>query len=163
MRIRETVIRWLRSDNFDCRLFRDGRNRILDHRACPAPMVSLSEQACVDRTPPDGVFAPVWTVLYLTMAIAAWMVWLHRPIRDVAPALGLFALQLVLNVAWSALFFGLHSTAAGLAGIVPLWCAILATVVAFRRVTALAGWILVPYLAWVSFAATLNFAIWRLN
>jgi len=65
-------------------------------------------------TPPDGVFAPVWTVLYLTMAIAAWMVWRRRPSRDVAPALALFAVQLVLNVAWSGLFFGLHSPGAGL-------------------------------------------------
>ncbi len=114
-------------------------------------------------TPPDGVFAPVWTVLYLTMAIAAWMVWRRRPFRDVAPALALFAVQLVLNVAWSGLFFGLHSPRAGLIGIALLWCAIAATMVAFHRLTAPAGWILVPYLAWVSFAATLNFAVWRLN
>lgn len=114
-------------------------------------------------TPPDGVFAPVWTALYLSMAIAAWMVWLRHPSREVALALRLFAVQLVLNVAWSALFFGLRSPAAGLAGIVLLWCAILATSVAFHRVASIAGWILVPYLVWVSFAAALNFAVWRLN
>lgn len=114
-------------------------------------------------TPPDRVFAPVWTALYLSMAIAAWMVWLRRPWPEMTPAVGLFAVQLGLNVAWSALFFGLHSLAAGLVAIVLLWCAILAMGVAFHRVSALAGWILAPYLVWVSFAAALNFAIWRLN
>lgn len=114
-------------------------------------------------TPPDGVFAPVWSVLYLTMAIAAWRVWLRRPSPEVAPALQLFGVQLVLNVGWSGLFFGLHSPRAGLLGIAVLWCAIAATIVAFHRVTAFAAWILVPYLAWVSFAAALNFTVWRLN
>jgi benzodiazapine receptor len=114
-------------------------------------------------TPPDAIFAPVWTALYLTMALAAWLVWLRRPSGDVATALGFFAVQLVLNAAWSGLFFGLHSPAAGLADIVLLWCAIVATALSFGRISVLAGWLLAPYLAWVSFAAILNFAVWQLN
>ncbi len=114
-------------------------------------------------TPPNGVFGPVWTLLYASMGLAAWMVWLQRTSRNVTPALSIFAIQLFLNVAWSGVFFGLHSPGAGLLAIVPLWCAIAATILSFRRVVASAGWILVPYLAWVSFAMALNFQIWRLN
>jgi benzodiazapine receptor len=114
-------------------------------------------------TPPNGVFGPVWTLLYASMGLAAWMVWLQRTSRNVTPALSIFAIQLFLNVAWSGVFFGLHSPGAGLLAIVPLWCAIAATILSFRRVVASAGWILVPYLAWVSFAMALNFEIWRLN
>ncbi len=114
-------------------------------------------------TPPNGVFGPVWTLLYASMGFAAWMVWLQRASRNVTPALSIFAIQLILNVAWSGLFFGLRSPGAGLLAIVALWCAIAATILSFRRAVALAGWILVPYLAWVSFAMALNFEIWRLN
>src|SRR5208283_4462505 len=114
-------------------------------------------------TPPNGVFGPVWTLLYASMGLAAWMVWLQRTSRNVTPALSIFAIQLILNVAWSGVFFGLHSPGAGLLAIVPLWCAIAATILSFRRVIAAAGWILVPYLAWVSFAMALNYEIWRLN
>ena len=114
-------------------------------------------------TPPNGVFGPVWTLLYASMGLAAWMVWLQRTSRDVTPALSIFAIQLILNVAWSGLFFGLHSPGAGLLAIVALWCAIAATILSFRRAVTFAGWILVPYLAWVSFAMALNFEIWRLN
>lgn len=114
-------------------------------------------------TPPNGVFGPVWTLLYASMGFAAWAVWLQRTSRNVTPALSIFAIQLILNVAWSGLFFGLHSSGAALLAIVALWCAIAATIVSFRRVVALAGWVLVPYLGWVSFAVALNFEIWRLN
>ena len=114
-------------------------------------------------TPPNLVFGPVWTLLYASMGFAAWMVWLQRSSRNVTPALSIFVLQLILNVAWSGLFFGLHLPGAGLLAIVVLWCAIAATIVSFGRAVALAGWILVPYLAWVSFALALNFDIWRLN
>jgi translocator protein len=114
-------------------------------------------------TPPNGVFGPVWTLLYASMGFAAWIVWLQRTSRSVAPAISIFAIQLTLSVAWSGLFFGLHSPGAGLLTIVALWCAIAATIVTFRCAAALAGWILVPYLAWVSFALALNFEIWRLN
>ena len=114
-------------------------------------------------TPPNGIFAPVWTLLYLGMAVAAWLVWLRRHSHKVALPLSLFAIQLVLNVAWSVVFFGLHSTAGGAIDIVLLWLAIAATWVSFRRASALAGWLILPYLGWVTFAAALNFAIWQLN
>jgi translocator protein len=114
-------------------------------------------------TPPNGVFGPVWTLLYASMGFAAWTVWLQRTSRDVAPAISMFAVQLILNVAWSGIFFGLRSPGAGLLAILALWCAIAATIFAFHRIVALAGWTLAPYLAWVSFALALNFEIWRLN
>jgi len=113
--------------------------------------------------PPSWVFGPVWTALYLTMAIAAWLVWRKLGFdRGVVP-LGLFAFQLALNALWSPLFFGLRSPAAGLVDIVPLWAAILATLVSFWRVSPPAGALLVPYWTWVSFAAALNVTIWRMN
>jgi tryptophan-rich sensory protein len=114
-------------------------------------------------SPPDAVFGPVWTVLYLAMAVAAWLVWRHAGFAGAQMALGLFALQLVLNVAWSAIFFGLRNPAAAFVEIVVLWIALAGTVVAFWRILPVAGVIMVPYLAWVTFAAVLNFAVWSLN
>jgi benzodiazapine receptor len=114
-------------------------------------------------TPPNGVFGPVWTTLYAMMAVSAWLVWREAGGRRRRAALGLFILQLALNLAWSILFFGLHRPGAAMADIVGLWLAIVATIVAFRRARPLAGAILVPYLAWVSFASALNLAIWRMN
>jgi tryptophan-rich sensory protein len=113
--------------------------------------------------PPAWVFGPVWTALYIGMAIAAWLVWRKAGWRGASGALVLFAVQLVLNAAWSPLFFGLRSPLAGLVDIVLLWLAIAATLVAFYRISPLAGALLVPYGAWVSFATALNAAIWRLN
>lgn len=114
-------------------------------------------------TPPGWVFGPVWSVLYLMMAVAAWLVWRNSAGRERRLPLGLFAVQLVLNCLWSFLFFGLQNPLAALIEIGLLWAAILATAVAFRPRSRLAAMLLVPYLAWVSFAAVLNFAIWRLN
>ena len=111
-------------------------------------------------TPPSWVFGPVWSVLYLCMAVAAWLVW--RKGNALVP-LTFFAVQLAFNAAWSWLFFGLHSPGAALIDIVLLWIAIAATTIAFWRRSVVAGLLFLPYLAWVSFAATLNFAIWRLN
>lgn len=113
--------------------------------------------------PPDWVFAPVWTVLYLSMAIAAWLVWRRAGFRGGAAALGLFAVQLALNVAWSGIFFGLQSPGYALIEIVVLWAAIAATIAAFHRRSTAAAWLLGPYLVWVSFAAALNGTIWMLN
>jgi len=113
--------------------------------------------------PPAWIFGPVWTVLYLMMAIAAWLVWRKRGFDSAAGALGLFALQLALNALWSLLFFGLRNPLAGLVDIVPLWAAILATLVCFWKISPLAGVLLVPYWLWVSFATALNFMIWRMN
>jgi tryptophan-rich sensory protein len=114
-------------------------------------------------TPPPAVFGPAWTVLYLLMAIAAWLVWREGLTRQTAVALGLFTAQLVLNFAWSLIFFGQHRIGIALLEIAVLWLVILATVVAFWRVRPAAGALLVPYLGWVSFAAYLNAGIWRLN
>jgi len=113
--------------------------------------------------PPNWVFGPVWSVLYLLMAVAAWLVWRRRDFARVSLPLALFGVQLVLNGLWSVLFFGWHRPDLALIEIVFLWSAILATMLAFRRVVPLATRLLVPYLLWVSFAAVLNFTIWRMN
>jgi tryptophan-rich sensory protein len=113
--------------------------------------------------PPDWVFGPVWTGLYIGMAVAAWLVWLKKDLSSSRAPLRLFSVQLILNGAWSFLFFGLRSPALALADIVLLWCAILATISSFRRVSNWAAALLAPYFAWVSFAAVLNWTLWRLN
>lgn len=114
-------------------------------------------------TPPDWIFGPVWTVLYLAMAVAAWLVWRQKGLNDARVSLLLFAIQLGLNVAWSWLFFGLRSPGLGLIDIVFLWIAIAATMVVFWRRSLVAGLLFVPYLAWVTFAGGLNLAIWQMN
>jgi tryptophan-rich sensory protein len=111
-------------------------------------------------TPPGWIFGPVWSVLYLCMAVAAWLAW--RKSDNVLPMI-LFAIQLALNAAWSWLFFGLQSPGLAFLDIVLLWIAIAGTTVVFWRRSPIAGMLFLPYLAWVSFAASLNFAIWRLN
>jgi uncharacterized protein YbjT (DUF2867 family)/tryptophan-rich sensory protein len=113
--------------------------------------------------PPNWVFGPIWTALYVGMALAAWLVWRRRRFADVSLPLILFGVQLFLNAAWSALFFGMRNPGIAFADIVLLWLAIVATIVTFGRVSALAATLLVPYLAWVSFATALNWSIWRLN
>jgi len=114
-------------------------------------------------TPPPAVFGPAWTVLYLLMGIAAWLVWREGLNHQTAFALGLFAAQLALNFAWSLIFFGQHRIGAALLEIALLWLVILATIVAFWAVRPAAGALLLPYLGWVTFAAYLNAGIWRLN
>lgn len=113
-------------------------------------------------TPPDWVFGPVWTLLYLMMAIAAWLVWRH-PGPGVAIAIFAWCVQLALNAAWSWLFFGLHRPDLAFFNIVLQWLAIAVTIALFWRVTPVAAGLMLPYLAWVSFAAVLSGAIWRLN
>lgn len=113
--------------------------------------------------PPGWVFGPVWTLLYILMAVAAWLVWRERGVRPVRGALALYAVQLVLNGLWSPLFFGLRSPGAALAEIVPLWGSVLATLITFRRIRPAAGALFVPYLLWVTFATALNFAVWQMN
>jgi tryptophan-rich sensory protein len=114
-------------------------------------------------TPPSWIFGPVWTLLYFTMAIAAWLVWRRRGNANVTVALALFAIQLVLNAAWSGFFFGWQNPEFAFVDIVLLWSAILATMIAFGRITAVSGWLFAPYMIWVTFAAALNLAIWRMN
>lgn len=110
--------------------------------------------------PPGWLFGPVWTLLYAAMAVAAWRVWKAGEAR---PALALHVVQLALNAAWSWLFFGLHRPGLAFVDILALWAAILATTLAFFPKDRAAGWLMVPYLAWVSFAAFLNFTLWRMN
>jgi tryptophan-rich sensory protein len=113
--------------------------------------------------PPAAVFGPVWTVLYAMMAVAAWLVWRRREIRPARIALAFFMIQLALNALWSWLFFGWNQGALSFLDIVLLWGLIVATLVLFWRISPLAGLLLLPYLAWVTFAAALNYEIWQLN
>ncbi len=114
-------------------------------------------------TPPDWLFGPAWTVLYVMIAISGWLVWREAGLAGAALAFILYALQLVLNGLWSAVFFGMKRIGLALVDVALLWLSILATIVAFYPHSPLAAWLLVPYLAWVSFASALNFAIWRMN
>lgn len=114
--------------------------------------------------PPGWLFGPVWSVLFLAMAVAAWLVWRvpeDSPARS--RALVLFVAQLVANALWSWLFFAWHLGGVAFAEVLLLWALIAATLVAFWRIRPLAGLLLLPYLAWVSFAAVLNFTLWQLN
>ncbi len=114
--------------------------------------------------PPNWVFAPVWTAIFTLMGISAYLVWRkEREDPRVKAALAVFALQLVVNVSWSAAFFGLRSPLAGLVVIALLWALIALNIQKFRAISRTAGALLLPYIIWVSFAAILNFAIWRLN
>lgn len=113
--------------------------------------------------PPSWVFGPVWTTLYLMMAAAGWLVWRRASWSGARRALGLFGVQLALNLAWSALFFGLERPDLALIDIVLLLAAIAATIHAFRVHSVAASLLLAPYLAWVAYATTLNAAIWELN
>jgi benzodiazapine receptor len=113
--------------------------------------------------PPGWLFAPVWSVLYLCMGIAAWLVWRERGFRASGTALVLFMTQLAANALWTWLFFVWQQGALAFAEILILWAMILATLVAFWRVRLLAGALLLPYLAWVTFALALTFATWQLN
>lgn len=113
--------------------------------------------------PPSSVFAPVWTTLYALMGIAAWLVWREGGWRRQSGALGMFLVQLALNFAWSFLFFGAHALGASLIEIAVLWVAIALTIARFHRVSTVAAWLLVPYLAWVTFATALTAAIVSLN
>ena len=115
--------------------------------------------------PPSWVFAPVWTGLFALMGTALWLVWRQGPRAPAAVALGLgvVGVHMVANLAWSAVFFGLRAIGGALVVIGVLWLLIVATMGAFARVDRRASLLLVPYLAWVSFAALLNYGFWRLN
>lgn len=113
--------------------------------------------------PPAWLFAPAWTLLYILMGVAAWVVWRERGVRRVRIALLLFLVQLAVNAAWTWLFFAWRLGALALADVLLLWALILCTVVAFWRVRPVAGALLLPYLAWVTFAAALTYAVWQRN
>jgi benzodiazapine receptor len=115
-------------------------------------------------TPPDWLFGPVWTLLYLLMAVSAFLVWqkgLANPLVKIA--LALYLLQLILNGLWTPLFFGAKLLLVAFCEIVVLWVAIVLTILAFARVSTPAAVLLLPYIVWTSFAAVLNFSIWLLN
>ena len=115
-------------------------------------------------TPPNWLFAPAWVTLYLLMGIAAFILWRKGLSQEgVKPALVIFLVQLVLNALWSVVFFGLKSPIGGAVVIIVLWVAILFTILKFFRLSVAAGSLLLPYILWVSFAATLNISIWILN
>ncbi len=113
--------------------------------------------------PPGWLFGPVWTFLYLTMGVAAWLVWRRGGFGTQRGPLQLFLVQLALNALWTPLFFGLHQPGFAFVDIVFLWIALVATIFTFLRAHRPAGLLLLPYLVWVSFASFLNFTIWQLN
>lgn len=115
--------------------------------------------------PPSWLFGPVWTTLYIMMAAAAIIAWRSAEKRGVpsGPAMALYGLQLIVNTSWSVFFFGFREPGISLIDVLLLVFLIAATTVAFWQITPLAGWLMLPYLAWTCFAAVLNFAIWRLN
>ncbi len=112
--------------------------------------------------PPNWLFGPVWTALYALMATSAYFVWVSKS-KLKNEALKIYALQLILNAAWSIAFFGLKSPFYALAVIIALWLAIATTIVKFNKISKQAAWLLIPYIAWVTFAAYLNYAVWILN
>jgi benzodiazapine receptor len=138
-----------------------GLGAVFTTPAIPTWYASLNKPAF---NPPNWVFFPVWTTLYTLMGIAAFLVWrkgLHE--RRVRVALVVYAIQLVLNLAWTIIFFGLYSLFGAVIAIVLLWVAILVNIVAFWRISKAAGALLIPYILWVSFAGLLNVSVWMLN
>jgi tryptophan-rich sensory protein len=113
--------------------------------------------------PPSWLFGPVWLALYLSIAIAGWLVWREPGWPAAAPALAIYGGHLLLNGLWSAVFFGLRRPDWAFGEIVCLWLSVLATIVAFYPQNAAASYLLIPYACWVSFAVALNFSVWRLN
>jgi tryptophan-rich sensory protein len=114
--------------------------------------------------PPASYFGPVWTVLYFLMTIAAWNVWrLGDGWSGAAPAITIFLIQLALNAAWSAIFFGMRAPGLALIEIIFLWAAVLACIILFWRISIFSAALLLPYLAWITYTTYLNAGIWRLN
>lgn len=113
--------------------------------------------------PPNWLFGPAWAVLYLMIATSGWLVWESAPTGMLLLPMVAYGVQLLLNAAWSALFFGLRSPGLALLELVFFWLAIAVTMVVFHPISPLATWLLAPYLAWVTFAGALNAALWRMN
>ena len=113
--------------------------------------------------PPAWIFAPVWILLYAFMGTATGLVWQRRAVSQSTLAFSLYVIQLILNIIWPLIFFGMRNPGLAFAEICLLWIAIVATLFTFWRVYRPAGFLLMPYFLWVSFAAVLNFAIWRMN
>lgn len=114
--------------------------------------------------PPNSVFAPVWTVLYILMGIAFFLVWKSdAPADEKRQAFVFYGIQLALNFLWSLIFFGTHQVGIAFAEIIVLWLMIVITSILFGNISPVAGWLMLPYICWVGFAIVLNFYIWRLN
>jgi tryptophan-rich sensory protein len=138
-----------------------GLGSIFTSSAIPTWYTTLSRPAL---NPPNWIFAPVWTTLFVLMGIAAFLIWkrgIDKPKNR--EALKIFLGQLILNVLWSFIFFGLHNPGLAFLEIIFLWLAILATILSFSKISKTAAYLLIPYIAWVSFASYLNLAIWQLN
>jgi benzodiazapine receptor len=125
--------------------------------------VFYAEIARPSWAPPAWLFGPVWSALYALMAVSAWLVWRKRGFAGARTALVLFIVQLAANALWSWLFFAWHQGGLAFAEVLVLWCLIVATIVAFQRLSHLAAVLLYPYLAWSTFASALTFSVWRLN
>lgn len=138
-----------------------GIGTIFTSSAIPTWYASLNKPPF---SPPNWIFAPVWTTLYLLMGIALYLIWKKglktKKVRD---AVYVFVIQLVLNAAWSPIFFGAHNILLALLIIVIVWIYILKTIRLFAKINSTASYLLYPYLAWVSFATILNFSVWFLN
>jgi tryptophan-rich sensory protein len=116
-----------------------------------------------DWIPPPQLFGPVWSALYLLMAVAAWMVWRERYHRRRNVALAVYALQLLLNCAWTPAFFGMKSLGIGLFVTIALWLAVAWTIREFARIRLLAAFVMLPYFIWCSIAVAMNYSLWKLN
>ncbi|MCX6163393.1 MAG: tryptophan-rich sensory protein [Ignavibacteriae bacterium] len=113
--------------------------------------------------PPNWIFAPVWISLYILMGISFYLIWIKSDVQNFGFLLSVFLLQLVLNAFWTIIFFGLKSPLFAFIEIVVLWLVILFCIILFYRVSKISSYLLIPYLLWVSFAAVLNFSLWKLN
>jgi tryptophan-rich sensory protein len=137
-----------------------GISSVFSYHAIPTWYAALVKPPL---NPPNAVFPIVWTILYALMAVAAWLVWKTRPSRCRPRGLGMFCAQLWFNFLWSWIFFSQHAIGMALIDISILWIAITLTIRSFRKMSTTAAWLMVPYLAWVTFATYLNFGLWRLN
>jgi benzodiazapine receptor len=138
-----------------------GIGAIFTTRAIPTWYAGLKKPTF---TPPNSVFGPVWITLYLLMGVAVFLVWREGLVQEgVTIAFVIFWAQLVLNILWSVIFFGLKSLFGGMVMILLLWIAILIAIITFFGVSPLAGGLLIPYIIWVSIAANLNVQVWKLN
>lgn len=113
--------------------------------------------------PPSWIFGPVWTILFLLMGFALYLVWKDEDMKSKGLAYWTFGIQMVLNALWSIIFFGLNNPGIAFIEIILLWLAIVASIITFSKISKLAAWLLIPYILWVSFASYLNYSIWILN
>lgn len=131
---------------------------IFNFRSIPKWYSKLKKPAF---NPPNWIFGPVWTLLYLLMGVSLYLVWISG--KEINLAIFIFSIQLILNILWSAIFFGMKKPLIAFMEIILLWIFILMNIVQFYSISTIASYLLIPYLLWVSFAAFLNLSIWELN